>query len=51
MAVKSGGCTLSTPGHDRLIALESKQATSDELVVQQPHDQKDKTAKNQNTKQ
>ena len=42
---------LATPMHLRLSDPESKQATSDKHVVQQPHDWKEKDTKNQNTKQ
>ncbi|WP_191632953.1 hypothetical protein [Pseudomonas fluorescens] len=42
---------LSTPVHLRLPDPESKQATSDERVVQPPHDWKEKDTKNTNIKQ
>ncbi|CAB1404289.1 hypothetical protein [Pseudomonas fluorescens] len=37
--------------HHRLSTLESKQATSDNLVVKQPHDMQEKTAKQRYSKQ
>jgi hypothetical protein len=42
---------LSMPGHHRLLSLESKQATSDNLVVNQPHDPREKRTKNRYSKQ